>query len=238
MASQNPPIFHTTRWSVVHAAGSSEQTTPAALAELCQQYWFPAYAVARRAGHDTEDARDLVQGFFAKLLEKDWLSKADQSRGRFRTFFITMLRRYMTNEWHRENTQKRGGHHDVVSLDTTHAERLYATEQSHNLSPEALFDRRWAISLLDAALHQLEANYKSSGKAAEFDTLQPTLTAARGEIDYPAIATSLDCTEGAARVAVHRLRKNYRSLFREEIARTLVDESTIDEEMQALLSAL
>ena len=235
MPRDQQPVFHTTRWSLVIAAGS-ESTD--ALAELCRTYWFPAYAVARSAGHDTEDARDLVQGFFARLLEKGWLESADQTRGRFRTYFLTLFRRYMANEWHRENTHKRGGRHEVVRLDTALAERLYATEQSHHRAPDALFDRRWAISLLDAALARLESHYRGRDKLSEFETLQPSLTAGRGEIDYPTIATALGSTEAAARVAVHRIRKNYRQFFREEIARTLEDDTTIDEEMQFLLSAL
>lgn len=222
------PLFVTTRWSlVVGAAAEAEESLEA----LCRQYWQPVYAVARRAGNDVEAAKDLTQGFFALLLRKGTLGQADREKGRFRTFLVTALKRYMINEWHREHAAKRGGLSEIVPLDTELAERVAGDEPE--LSPEALFDRRWALALLDSALHRLA---EESGK--DYPVLKDCLTAGRGEIDYASLARQLGSSEGAARVAVHRLRKRYRAVIREEVARTVADESEVDEEMRALMGAL
>lgn len=223
--------FPQTRWSLVVAAAAAAEPS---LEALCRQYWQPVYAVARRAGHDVETAKDLTQGFFARLLDKGWLEAADQEKGRFRTFLITALKRYMVNEWHREHTVKRGGFAETVPLDTELAERLGARERLHELSPDALFDRRWALALLDQALARIEAEYP----AADFGRLKECLTAGRGEINYARLAVALGTSEGAARVAVHRLRKRYRAVIREEVARTVADESEVENEMRALMAAL
>lgn len=220
-----------TRWSLVVAA--AEEAEPS-LEALCRQYWHPVYAVARRSGNDPESAKDLTQGFFAKLLEKGWLGAADQEKGRFRTFLVTALKRYMVNEWHREHTAKRGGFAEVVPLDTEHAERIGALDGRHELSPDALFDRRWALALLDQAMARLEVEYAGG----HFELLKECLTAGRGETRYAELAAAMDTNEGAARVAVHRLRKRYRAVIREEVARTVADESEVDDEMRALMDAL
>jgi RNA polymerase sigma factor (sigma-70 family) len=218
-----------TRWSlVVEAAGDVESSLEA----LCRQYWQPVYAVARLAGNDVETAKDLTQGFFAKLLEKGWLASADREKGRFRTFLVTALKRYMVNEWHREHAAKRGGFAESVPLDAEMAERVSALETRRDLSPDALFDRRWALALLDAALHRLEA------ECPEFAILKDCLTAGRGETDYADLADKLGTSEGAARVAVHRLRKRYRAVIRDEVARTVATEAEVENEMQALMNAL
>lgn len=218
-----------TRWSLVaDAAGEAEPSLEA----LCRQYWQPVYAVARLAGNNVETARDLTQGFFAKLLEKGWLADADRGKGRFRTFLVTALKRYMVNEWHREHAAKRGGFAETVPLDAEMAERIGANDASRQLSPDELFDRRWALALLDTALRRLEQ------ECPEFETLKDSLTAGRGEIEYDALAEKLGTSEGAARVAVHRLRKRYRALIREEVARTVSNENEVDGEMRALMEAL
>jgi RNA polymerase sigma-70 factor (ECF subfamily) len=223
--------FPVTRWSLVaDAAGEAEVPLEA----LCRQYWQPVYAVARLSGNDVETAKDLTQGFFAKLLEKGWLADADRGKGRFRTFLVTALKRYMVNEWHREHAAKRGGFAATVPLDAELAERIGANDASRQLSPDELFDRRWALALLDAALRRLEAEYSE----AEFARLKDCLTAGRGEIEYGKLAENLATTEGAARVAVHRLRKRYRALIREEVARTVSNETEVDHEMRALMDAL
>lgn len=233
--TEPPPLFLTTRWSLVVSAAEDSE---ASLEALCKQYWFPAYAVARRAGNDVETSKDLTQAFFAKLLEKRWLATADPTKGRFRTFLITALKRFMVNEWHREHAAKRGGHQRTIPLDTTVAESIYAREDRQVLAPDALFDRHWALALLDAALLRLEDEYRESGRDEEFSELKPCLTAGRGETDYQLLAGKLSRSEGAARVAVHRLRKRYRVVFREEIARTVGDEKEVDDEMRDLLQAL
>jgi RNA polymerase sigma factor (sigma-70 family) len=218
-----------TRWSlVIGAAGEAE----ASLESLCRQYWQPVYAVARQAGNDVETAKDLTQGFFAKLLEKQWLAAADREKGRFRTFLVTALKRYMINEWHREHAARRGGFHECVPLDAELAERVSAADSRRDPSPDALFDRRWALALLDAALLRLAED------CPQFEVLKDTLTAGRGETDYAALAVTLGISEGAARVAVHRLRKRYRALIREEVSRTVASEDAVETEMRALMDAL
>ncbi len=218
-----------TRWSLVaDAAGEAE----ASLEALCRQYWQPVYAVARLAGNDVETAKDLTQGFFAKLLEKGWLADADRGKGRFRTFLVTALKRYMVNEWHREHAAKRGGFAETVPLDAEMAERIDANDTARRMSPDELFDRRWALALLDAALRRLEV------ECPEFETLKDSLTAGRGEIHYEELAEKLGTSEGAARVAVHRLRKRYRALIREEVARTVSNTNEVENEMRALMDAL
>ena len=223
--------FPLTRWSLVVEAAQDAETS---LDALCRQYWSPVYAVARQAGNDVEAAKDLTQGFFAKLLEKGWLADADREKGRFRTFLITALKRYLANEWHRGHAAKRGGFVEMVELDSELAERLAAREGGRPSTPDELFDRRWALALLDAAVRRLEAEHD----AAEFALLKTCLTAGRGEIDYAGLAEALRTSEGAARVAVHRLRKRYRAVIREEVARTVADEREVDTEMRALMAAL
>ena len=226
--NEKEALFLTTHWSLVLSAADQSEVS---LEALCKQYWQPIYAVARRQGHEIEAAKDLTQSFFSKLLAKGWLASAEESKGRFRTFLVTAFKRYLINEWHRENTTKRGGGIHFSEFDTTTSKPLSASEQ--NLSPEKLFDRRWALTLLDVAIVQLE---KESGP--DFQILKDSLTAGRGDIDYSALAQSLDTTEGAARVAVHRLRKRYRALIREEVTQTLSSESEVDNELQILMDAL
>lgn len=224
----NPPLFLTTRWSlVVSAAAEADESLEA----LCRQYWQPVYAVARHAGNDVEAAKDLTQGFFAMLLEKETLKAADREKGRFRTFLVTALKRYMISEWRRDHAAKRGGFSETLPLDTELAERIGSGDRE--LSPDALFDRRWALSLLDAALRRLETE---AGK--DFAVLKDCLTAGRGDIDYPSLAAQLGINEGAARVAVHRLRKRYRAVIREEVVRTVAEERDVDPEMRTLMEAL
>lgn len=224
-------VFPHTRWSVIVSAAAGAESS---LETLCRQYWKPVYAVARHAGHDVETAKDLTQGFFARLLEKGWLGAADQDKGRFRTFLVTALKRYMINEWHREHALRRGGFADMLPLDIELAERIEEREGGRAVSPDALFDRRWALALLDQAMQRLAAEWLPD----QFEMLKPCLIAERGEIDYAELAQHLGGSEGAARVAVHRLRKRYRALIREEVAQTVTDEAEVDDELRALMNAL
>lgn len=235
--STRPPLFATTRWSLVVAATGGSGSADA-LEELCRLYWFPIYAVVRRSGKSSEDAKDLTQGFFAMLLERRTLDLADDSRGRFRSFLLTALKRFLINEWRREQAFKRGGGREPVPLDADLAERLYAREDEQGRTPDELFDRRWALAMLDAAMGGLEAEYRGAGRTDEFARMMPTLTAGRGETDYAELARASGSTEGAVRVAVHRLRKRFRILIREEVARTVIREEDVDEEMAALMAAL
>ena len=237
--ARSTSLFPVTRWSVVAEACDERGGEPAAaLEELCGTYWMPLYAAVRRFGHNPEDAKDLTQGFFVRLLEKDWLQVADREKGRFRTFLMVALKRYLANEWHRGQAAKRGGGVALVPLDTGLAERLYGGSGAHSLTPEQLFDKRWALTLIETALARMEREYREAGRGGEFEALKPCLTAGRGEIAYRELAGMLGLGEGAARVAVHRIRKRYRSLFREEIARTVRDEDEVEEEMRSLMEAL
>ena len=232
-------MFPVTRWSVVAGAcAANTADSAAALGDLCRTYWMPLYAAVRRYGHSPEDAQDLTQEFFSRLLEKHWLQAADREKGRFRTFLMVALKRFLANEWHRDQTEKRGGRSEAVPLDSHLAERLYQETGAHSLTPEQLFDKRWALTLIETTLTRIETEYRDAGSDREFGILKHCLTAGRGEIDYALLARSLAVNEGAARVAVHRIRKRYRSLFREEIARTVRDEGDVDEEMRALIHAL
>lgn len=222
------PLFLTTRWSLVAGAAAEADES---LEALCRQYWQPVYAVARRAGNDVETAKDLTQGFFARILEKNSLATADRDKGRFRTFLVTALKRYMVTEWRRDHAAKRGGFAQTVPLDAELAERVGSGDR--DMQPDRLFDRRWALALLDAALVRLE-----SEMGRDFAILKECLTAGRGEIDYALLSRQLGGTEGAARVAVHRLRRRYRAAIRDEVARTVADESDVEEEMRALMEAL
>jgi len=231
------PLFLTTRWSVVLAA--QRKTSPnadAALETLCRAYWYPLYAFVRRSGRGPHDAQDLTQEFFARLLAKEWLQAAAQERGRFRTFLLVALKRFLANEWHHAMAQKRGGGVEVLPLDTVDAEQRYAGEPV--LTADEVFDRRWAITLLDQTLERLSGEFVAIGKQSEFNVMKVWLTAGRGEIPYAELAGQLGTSEGAARGAVHRLRKRFRELFRENIAQTVADPEGVEDEMRHLASVL
>ncbi len=229
----------TTHWSLVltardgHSSRSSE-----ALEKLCRTYWYPLYAYVRRLGHSPADAEDLTQEFFARLLAKNYLEAADREKGRFRTFLLVALKRFMAKEWERARAQKRGGGHSSIPLDTALAERLYTAESGSDLSPDRLYERRCALVLLDGAFNRLAQEFAEADKANQFEILKPYLAAARGEIPYAELAAHLNLDEGAARVAVHRFRKRYREIFREEVAQTIAGPEEIEDEMRHLLDAL
>lgn len=238
-SSEAPRTFPGTRWSVVLAA--RQQPSPAsaaALETICRSYWHPLYAFVRRSGYSPHDAEDLVQGFFCRLLEKHWLDAADRAKGRLRTFLVVAIKRFMGREWRRASAQRRGGGQSPVSLDTTFAETRYAAEPAARLSAEAVFDREWALTLLDLTLERLRTECVAAGKPGDFEALKGCLMAARGAIDYAAVAEQLGTSEGAARVAVHRLRKRFREAYREEISQTLPDGADLDAEMRHLAAAL
>jgi RNA polymerase sigma factor (sigma-70 family) len=223
---------------VLAAARTETRSAQPALAFLCETYWFPLYAYVRRRGYSQEDAEDLTQEFFARLLSHHWLEAADPERGRFRTFLLTAMSRFLANEWDRSRARKRGGGQVGLSLDTTAAESRYRVEASDPLSPDRLYDRQWAMALLDRALNRLAAEHEAAGKVADFAILNPHLTAERGAIPYAEIAVRLGGSEAAARQAVHRVRKRFRELFREEISHTVASPGEIEEEIRYLLAAL
>jgi len=233
------PVFATTHWSVVLAAARSDTTRArAALGHLCRAYWYPLYAYARRRGHSAPDAQDLTQEFFARLLEGNWLADADRERGRFRTFLLTAMQHFLANEWHKAHTQKRGGHQTVLSLDDDTAERRYTLEPVERATPESLFERGWALALLNDVLARLEAEYVREGKSDWLDAMRPVLTADRSAIRYGEIAGRLGIAETAVRVAAHRLRRRYRDLIRAAVADTVGSPDEVDAEMRHLFEVL
>jgi RNA polymerase sigma factor (sigma-70 family) len=231
--------FTATRWSVVLAAGGEEADTVRrrALEELVQAYWFPLYAYIRRQGHSVQQAEDLTQEFFARLLEKKHLASADRSRGRFRSFLLTALKRFMVNEWDRSQAQKRGGGKRFISLDSLDAEKRYAVEPVDEMTPDRLFDRRWAMAVLDEVLRRLRQEYVDRGKVQLFDAIQGSL-ADDPDAEYGHIARELGMTGGAVKVAAHRLRRRYRQLLREEIAQTVAGPEEVEEEIRHLMECL
>jgi RNA polymerase sigma factor (sigma-70 family) len=233
------PLFVTTRWSVVLAARSGgTPESAAALETICRAYWPPLYALVRRQGHAPHDAQDLTQEFFARLLEKDFLRAADREKGRLRTFLAVALKRFLANEWDRVRAQKRGGGVAPVSFDTGVAEERYLQQGPEAVSAERLYERQWALTLLEQTLGRLRAEHQAAGKEGEFDALKGTLTAERGAIAYAELAARLNATEGAARVAVHRLRKRFRELFRAAIADTVENPADVDDEVRYVARVL
>ena len=232
-------IFVTTRWSVVLSAQQKNSALSVeALEILCRAYWYPLYAYVRCQGYGVPDAQDLTQEFFTRLLRKDYLQAVSREKGRFRTFLLTALKRFLANEWDRAHAQKRGGGRVPLSLDTSAAETRYQAESAGGLSADRIYERRWALTLIDQAVARLKDEFITAGKAREFAHLKETLTAERGAIPYGRIAAALEMSEGTARVAVHRLRKRFREIFRETIAQTVQNPSEVDEEMRHLMAVL
>jgi DNA-directed RNA polymerase specialized sigma24 family protein len=239
--AKNPTVarFPSTCWSrVVAAADPDGPDARAALAELCALYWFPVYALVRRKGHDADAALDLTQDYFARLLEKPVLAAADRNKGRFRAFLLTDCVYFLANAHDRAARLKRGGGRTFVPIDSSAAEGRFAAEPSHNLTPERLFERDWALSLLNAVFDALRGEYASQGKLAAFEALKPVLEGGSGAVRYNEVAIRLETTEGAVKVAVHRLRKRYKALLREQIAATVNEPADVDDEIRALFDAL
>jgi RNA polymerase sigma-70 factor (ECF subfamily) len=231
--------FPTTHWSRVVAAG--DRAAPEArdaLTELCRAYWYPLYAFVRRKGHGPEDAQDLVQGFFAALLEHEALAALDRDKGRFRSFLMAACTHYRSNQIDRRKARKRGGGRSIVSIDNLEAESRYGSEPAHELTAERLYQRRWATTLLERVLATLEAEMHQAGKARLFDALRPALLGEAERVPYAGIAAELGMSEGAARAAAHRLRNRYRTLLHEEVARTVADPEEVAEEVRDLFVAL
>jgi RNA polymerase sigma-70 factor (ECF subfamily) len=231
-------VFATTHWTVVLAAGrGGTPQADRALGELCRAYWFPLYAYVRRQGHPKEDAEDLTQGFFARFLERNYLEGLSSEKGRFRAFLLAAVKHFLANEHDRAGRQKRGGGVAALSLDWQDADTRYQIDPADQLSPDKLYDRAWAMTLLEQVITRLRAECAADGKARVFEQLKPFLMAGKSDIPYAQAAASLGLNEGAVRVAVHRLRKRYRELLRQEIAQTLSDPAQIEEELRALFRA-
>lgn len=231
--------FPTTRWSRVAAAvGPGDARGREDLGALCEAYWYPLYAYARRRGHSPHQAQDLTQDFFAYVLEKDLLARADPHRGRFRSFLLGVYTHYLANRHDHEHALKRGGGRTTFSIDGTMAEGRYDRDLVLELTPERIFDRGWALTLLGRVLDGLRREYEDAGREAVFATLSVNLTEGPRTESHAVIAERLGVTEGAARVAVHRLRRRYAHLLRSEIAATVDDPAEIEDEIRALFAAL
>jgi RNA polymerase sigma factor (sigma-70 family) len=236
---QRKDWFSTTHWSVVRSAGhSSSPAYREALATLCQAYWFPLYNYLRCKGHDSHDAEDYTQAFFARMLEKHDFRMADPSRGKFRTFMLTALKNFVANEHRRERAQKRGGEDDILSLDFVLAEEQYSRELTDGITPEQLFERSWSLAVIHRAMSTIEKSITDAGEERQFFLLRTFLVSDNDSISYKDAAATLGMAEGAVKVAVHRLRKRFQKALRDEIAQTVTSESEIDEEIKQLIAAL
>src|ERR1700730_12585028 len=231
--------FATTRWSLVLAAGQQTNLRSAeALASLCEMYWYPVYAFIRRQGYRPDDGADLTQEFFAGVLEKHYFHDADPARGRFRAFLCASIRHFLSNERDRARTLKRGGTQTPISLDVETADGRYQLEPRDDLTPEKLFDRQWALMLLERVLVRVREEQVSAGRAELSDHLKGFLTGDSATVRYADVARPLGMTEGAVKVAVHRLRRRFRDTLVQEIADTVVNPADIDAELEYLLKAV
>jgi RNA polymerase sigma factor (sigma-70 family) len=231
--------FPSTRWSLVVAA--AHQGTPdgsEALASICSAYWYPLYAFVRRSGRDPASSEDLTQAYFTRLLEKQWLRQFQPERGRLRTFLLVSLKHFINNEWAHDHAQKRGGLSTPVPLDRDSAEEHYRREPADPLTPERIFERRWALTVVDHAMARLRQHCLASGKGEQFERLQSVLTGDAGPDSYRLLSEELGMSEGAVRVAIHRLRRRFASLVREEIAQTVSNPSEVEGELRYLTAVL
>jgi RNA polymerase sigma factor (sigma-70 family) len=233
-----PSVFVTTHWSVVLTAARSDTTRArAALENLCQTYWHPLYAYVRRHGYSPEDAQDLTQEFFARLLERNAVATVTPEKGRFRSFLLASMNHFLADEWDKTRAQKRGGG-KVVPLDLQSAETQLGEVPAKNLTPEKAFEHRWAITLLEQVYRRLGEEYRAQDKAVLFDTLRVTLAGKSQAAPYAELARQLQMNEGAVKVAVHRLRQRYRSLLRETIADTVSGPEEVEDELRYLFRTL
>lgn len=231
--------FATTQWSLVLAAGESRSDgAERALAELCARYWYPLYAYARRRGHDPDDARDLTQAFFAKLLEKRDLRVADPTRGRFRTFLLSSMQNFMAMEWRKETALRRGGGIELLPLDLDSAEASYGREPSHGLTPEAIYERQWALRVLEQAVSDLRSQYEKAGDLELFDALKGFLGGGDDVLPYSELSRRLGRSEGALRTAASRLRARWRERLRQLVAETVQDKAELGDELDCLIASV
>ncbi|HIE97358.1 MAG: sigma-70 family RNA polymerase sigma factor [Fuerstiella sp.] len=231
--------FATTRWSIVQAAGV--QATPNsrhALEELCATYWYPLYAYVRRRGYQADDAQDLTQSFVLSLLERNAVQRADPDRGRFRSFLLGSLNKFLSDETRKQGAQKRGGDRKILSINVDDVENRYQLEPTDDITPEAVFERRWALTVLDAALTRLQGDYERVGKLPLFEALRGHIGADKSTIPNREVAESLSMQEGAVKVAAHRLRQEYRDALRAEIAQTVTNSKELDDELTGLFQTL
>ncbi|MCF7972997.1 MAG: sigma-70 family RNA polymerase sigma factor [Phycisphaerae bacterium] len=231
--------FATTHWSVVRAAGDkADSQRAAALQTLCRTYWYPLYAYVRHRGTGAQDAEDLVQTFFMFLLEKDRLGSLVPDRGRFRSFLVTAMNHFRTDQWKRATAAKRGGGQKIFSLDMTEAEARYGHEPVDTTTPEKLFEMNWAVTLLNTVFEQLQQEQRAQDKGEQFETLKFCLTGQRSTVPYAQLADQLAVSEATLKVMVHRLRKRYRELLHQEIAHTVTGPDEVEDELHSLFQVL
>ena len=230
--------FPTTSWTLIATAARESGNAQSALANLCEAYWYPVYAFIRRRGHSREDAEDLCQEFFARVLQDGALSSARRERGKFRSFLLASVTNFLANEWDRTQALKRGGGCTMLSLDFDASEARYRQEPCHELTPETLFGRQWALALLDLVLARLRDELSQRRQAGLFDRLSQYLTGDQGRGSYEQLAAELKVSEAAIRTAVHRLRRRFGDLVREEIAASVADPNEVEGEIRFLLTAL
>jgi RNA polymerase sigma factor (sigma-70 family) len=232
-------LFATTQWSAVFMAkGDSTPTASQAREQLCMKYWYPLYAYVRRHGHKVEDAEDLTQEFFTRLLKHNYLRLADRSRGRFRTFLLTSLKHFLINEWTKANREKRGSGQKLISLDEEMAESRFNAEPAIAQSADTLYDRGWADALWNQTLVALQAECEQSGKFTMFQRLKGVVLGGSDTLSYSELAGELGMTEGAVRVTVHRLRERFNELLRAEVAQTVSTPAEVNEELRYLVTVI
>jgi RNA polymerase sigma-70 factor (ECF subfamily) len=232
--------FGQTQWSIVLAAAGKRDLAIAeqSLEKLCRVYWLPLYTYIRRQGESPQDAQDLTQEFFARLLEKDFLGSVDQTKGRFRSFLLASLKHFLSNQRDRARAQKRGGGQTPLSLDFTEAETSLTFQPADEQTPEKAFEKRWALTLLEQSLARLRKEYIDHGRQELFEQLKATLTEGRGGVAYAELSARLGMSEAAVKMAVHRLRQRYREVLRAEIAETVALESEVEDELREVFRAL
>jgi RNA polymerase sigma-70 factor (ECF subfamily) len=231
-------LFAPTRWTIVLAAGRERTAqSNAALAELCRTYWYPLYVYVRRHSHTKEDAEDLTQAFFERVLGKNYFAGLDRERGKFRAFLLAALKHFLANEREKARSQKRGGGDVPLTLDWQEADTRYRIEPADRLSPDMLFDRAWVLTLLERVIARLRGELVAAGKTELFAQLKPFLELDSSAVSYAEAAAALQMNEAAVRVTVHRLRRRYRELLRAELTQTLADPQQFDEELRSLFAA-
>jgi RNA polymerase sigma-70 factor (ECF subfamily) len=237
--SSESPDFTTTHWSVVLASAQRDSPQAAvALEQLCRAYWYPLYAFVRRQGHSPPDAEDLLQAFFARFLEKHFLSNVDRSKGRFRSFLLAALKHFLASEWDKAHAAKRGGKVEFVSLDNEASEGRYSEEPASDLTPEKLYEQRWACVLLEQVMQRLEQDAAAAGKGRFFEGLKPFLVGESHSVSYAELAARFGVSEAALKMKVQRMRQRYQQLLREEIAHTVVSPEEVEDEIRHLFRVL
>jgi RNA polymerase sigma factor (sigma-70 family) len=230
--------FNETHWSMIIAAGRKDSRAEEALQNLCKVYWYPLYAFVRRQGHNRQDAEDLTQAFFARLLARDDLAAVDRAKGRFRSFLLASMKHFLANEWDKTQARKRGGGKQILPIDFEDSESKYAVEPTHDITPDKLYDRRWAITVLDQVMVKLRKEMNREGKIDQFEQMKIFLTGSKGEVRYAKVAENLGISETAVKTAVHRLRKRYRRLLNDVISETVETKQDVERELRYLLAAL